>query len=272
MGINTPVVDRVPTYPGRVRLVPVSGQANTYDMARADQPVAEGTPINKNLLDQKAYTLTQAVTVYVSTSGNDSTGDGTSGKPYKTINKALSTIPKNLGGFSATLNIAAGTYEEVVLVSEFHGGDIIFGGTAGAVVTVKRLIVVRSQLGINNIAFTVWAGEFIGIDLSRDALLVANTAVLIRSATNGLHAQTGGTAIFNAGIEINNCTSAAVRIGSMAKVYATALAGGGSALGISADTGAVFSYASGTINATTATRTATGGRILSGSQTSIPNY
>lgn len=43
--------DRVPTYPGRVKLVPVSGQANTYDMIRADEPVVEGTLLNKaNLL------------------------------------------------------------------------------------------------------------------------------------------------------------------------------------------------------------------------------
>ena len=40
--------DRVPLYPGRVVLTPVSGQANTYDMTRADQPTQEGTPLNKS--------------------------------------------------------------------------------------------------------------------------------------------------------------------------------------------------------------------------------
>nr|DAG35497.1 MAG TPA: hypothetical protein [Bacteriophage sp.] len=39
--------DRVPLYPGRVTLTPVSGQANTYDLTRADQPTKEGTPLNK---------------------------------------------------------------------------------------------------------------------------------------------------------------------------------------------------------------------------------
>ena len=39
--------DRVPLYPGRVTLTPVSGQANTYDLTRADQPTQEGTPLNK---------------------------------------------------------------------------------------------------------------------------------------------------------------------------------------------------------------------------------
>lgn len=42
--------DRVPLYPGRVKLTPVSGQENTYDMVRADQPTQEGTPLNKATL------------------------------------------------------------------------------------------------------------------------------------------------------------------------------------------------------------------------------
>ena len=42
--------DRVPLYPGRVTLTPVTGQANTYDMVRADQPTQEGTPLNKATL------------------------------------------------------------------------------------------------------------------------------------------------------------------------------------------------------------------------------
>lgn len=42
--------DRVPRYPGRVKLTPVSGQANVYDMTRADSPTQEGDPINKSTL------------------------------------------------------------------------------------------------------------------------------------------------------------------------------------------------------------------------------
>lgn len=51
--------DRTPRYPGRVHLTPVSGQANTYDLTRADSPIEEGTPINKQTLltDETAYLL-----------------------------------------------------------------------------------------------------------------------------------------------------------------------------------------------------------------------
>lgn len=40
--------DRVPLYPGRVKLNPVSGQENTYDMVRADAPTQVGTPLSKD--------------------------------------------------------------------------------------------------------------------------------------------------------------------------------------------------------------------------------
>lgn len=42
--------NREPTYPGRVTLTPVAGLANTYDMDRADQPLQQGTPLNKATL------------------------------------------------------------------------------------------------------------------------------------------------------------------------------------------------------------------------------
>lgn len=42
--------DRIPLYPGRVKLTPVSGVQDTYDMVRADQPQQEGTPLNKSTL------------------------------------------------------------------------------------------------------------------------------------------------------------------------------------------------------------------------------
>ena len=50
--------DRVPLYPGRVTLTPVFGQANTFDLVRADQPTQEGTPLNKaNLLKDATAAL-----------------------------------------------------------------------------------------------------------------------------------------------------------------------------------------------------------------------
>ena len=47
----TNIKNRVPTYPGRVKLLPVEGQAGIYTMTRADEPTEPGTAVNKALLD-----------------------------------------------------------------------------------------------------------------------------------------------------------------------------------------------------------------------------
>lgn len=50
--------DRISLYPGRVTLTAVAGQANTYDMERADSPTQEGTALNKaNLLKDSTAAL-----------------------------------------------------------------------------------------------------------------------------------------------------------------------------------------------------------------------
>ena len=42
--------DRTPLYPGRVKLVPVEGHTNVYDMTREDSPTKPGTPLSKATL------------------------------------------------------------------------------------------------------------------------------------------------------------------------------------------------------------------------------
>lgn len=49
--IERDIKDRVPTYAGRVKLTPVDGQPDTYDVERADEPTEEGTPLDKATLD-----------------------------------------------------------------------------------------------------------------------------------------------------------------------------------------------------------------------------
>lgn len=49
--IEKTFVDRVPRYPGRVKLTPVPGAENTYTLERADNPTNPGTPIDKAAFD-----------------------------------------------------------------------------------------------------------------------------------------------------------------------------------------------------------------------------
>lgn len=49
---------------------------------------------------------------YVATSGNDTTGDGSSGAPWATVQKAIDTLTGkyDFAGFTGTVNVANGTY------------------------------------------------------------------------------------------------------------------------------------------------------------------
>lgn len=64
------------------------------------------------------------MTVYVATTGSDTTGDGSSLKPFKTIQHAIDTLPKNLGDFRASIFISDGTYDEDVQIVGFCSGEI----------------------------------------------------------------------------------------------------------------------------------------------------
>lgn len=69
-------------------------------------------------------TLTSDITLYVSPSGSDETGTGTSVNPLKTIQRAINMVPKDLGSFVCTINVASGTYNEDVYIRGFHNGSI----------------------------------------------------------------------------------------------------------------------------------------------------
>lgn len=81
--------DRVPTYPGRVKLTPVAGQENTYDMTMADEPTQEGTPPTKaNLLS-----------------------DATIGKILQNLGASVTTPNEALNALAyAPVNISTGSY------------------------------------------------------------------------------------------------------------------------------------------------------------------
>lgn len=64
------------------------------------------------------------VAYYVATTGSDTTGDGSSGNPFKTVQHAIDILPKNLGGRDATITMADGTYNEDISIVGFSGGAL----------------------------------------------------------------------------------------------------------------------------------------------------
>lgn len=95
------VLDRVPTHPGRVKLIPVAGQANTYDMVRADEPVVEGTPINKLLFDSLVSVAEATLMVSGWTLGVDGRYKQTISVPPVQANSKIVIVDCNLNADDA---------------------------------------------------------------------------------------------------------------------------------------------------------------------------
>lgn len=269
MAVLTPVEDRVSTYPGRVKMTPVSGQTNVYDMVRADDPVQEGTPLNKALLDQKAYTLTRDVTVYVSLSGDDASGDGSSAAPFASIQAAVNALPKCLGGYTARIDITAGTYNERVTVDGFYGGDLIIG-EAGRTVVVRGFSIDNSSTVTLNIPNLTWVSGFSGtiLRLGNGSTVILGSSMTVRceNSTEVGVGVTYSSRLVGGTLTVMNCTQTAIRATYGANVALATITGSGNTnMGMLAELGAIISYGTSNLTSTNGSASRTGGRILTGS-------
>ena len=269
MTLKTQVIDRIPTYPGRVTMTPVTGQTNTYDLARADSPIEEGTPINKALFDQKAYTLTESVTVYVSgASGSDVTGDGTATAPYATIQKAIDELPKCLGSYHALIDIAAGTYEERVTIDGFYGGRLTIGAN-DRTVTVRGISVQSSaavRINVSNITYSAnYAGTLLYAGFGSNVTIMRGVTFRGEAAAvNGIGA-TQGSVINAPGVTVAFLSFAGACILATAGstiALETVEGNSNTSYGLRAERGAVISYMTRNLTATAGDSSIAGGRIL----------
>lgn len=270
-------VDRVATHPGRVKLTPVTGKTNTYDMVRADEPTVVGTPVNAANLNAMLQTagLDVGKTVYVAESGSDSTGDGSSTNPYATIFKAISEIPQNLNGYSATIHISAGDYNENVALYGFHGGSLYLKSDGNnATVNINSFQASDSaSIRIQDMMLVVnGAVSGTGISLTNSVLITDGTIELTGANTYGFYANRNSSAQIGT-LRVNNTTGVCVVSNGCSSVFMGTVSGSNnSGIGVGSLSGSILAYEQNTITVPTKFYTYSGGRIYSGSQTSIPNY
>lgn len=265
-------VDRVPTRANRVLVTPENGGTPYYaTITRADEPSVVGTPVNAANLNamQDGIGLSANKNIYVATTGSDVAGTGSQANPYATINYALSTIPKNLNGFTATIHVAAGTYADAVFVRDFGNGMIRFSGTAGAVVIVPGLTFTNTEYAeINNITFSVSNSNFYAYSSS----VRIESPFAANAGTYGVYANHGSCLIFLNTVTVTGATDSAITATNCSSVYVEDLAGDNS-IAFVASRGAICSF---NTNGSTSSRAKyfveKGGRVYSGAQTSLPNY
>lgn len=157
--------------------VPVAGESTKTFLGKVKKFIEDfnGTYLNAN------------VSYYVSPTGSD-TNTGTSTSPFKTIKYALSTIPRDLGGYTATIYLADGIYDETVDIRGFSGGtvDIRSLGSPEALNTVckvRKITVFYCSAKINIFGLYMTQTDDIAIDTYGCSIMYIRHCQAIESAT-----------------------------------------------------------------------------------------
>ena len=210
----------------------------------------------------------QNATIYVSTSGNNASGDGSESAPFATIQHAIDSIPKNLNNREITINVASGTYSENIEVSGFYGGTLRF--SLGAV-AVKSFVLYETDVIINGTSLTLNAsGNVYGFRCHRGANAIFQCALTVNGSTNGIFVSYGSRFSCR-NVTVNSCTNAVV-CNYAAHLYIGTLSGSKNNNGVSVAAGIASLESVDSAMASTLYTTTAGGRIFTGSQASVPAY
>lgn len=273
MALKIDVNDRVPTYPGRVTLTPVEGLNHTYDMLRADEPLVDGTPINKELFDNKAYTLVEDSIVYVASTGDDEIGDGSVEAPFKTIQRAIDAIPKHLGGHTAEISIGSGIYAERITVDGFTSGRLVIG-TSDEVFIINGIDIINSsfvETNIYQIEKATGSTKSLFVATEGSNVLVNRNMILdgISADVMGMVAERGSRIATGTGVTItvNNC-NATIVAQLCSHVSVDNATGDGNIMGMWANQGSVVSYKSDSTLKMWSNVADSGGLVLTGQNSS----
>lgn len=222
--------------------------------------------IEGNILELYNTVKAQADTViYVNADRGNDNNPGTASAPFKTIGKALSVIPRSLGGKDVRLSIAAGRYSESVTISGFDT-PLQITGTPG------------DHVELSGLRVDGCAVSFVAIELTLNSALwvVSNAALLSDSQINmngyGVTVTYGSTMY----VEYLNCDNAsgyAITVDKCSRFFADYLDGNANANGIMCIGGSIAAYRDINMEVDGAAfTTRDGGRIYSGAQASMPSY
>ena len=138
----------------------------------------------------KIEEATSAVTIYVETTGDDDTGDGSSGKPYKTIGRALRDHPiRPL--YTRTIELGVGTFTLPYAFSSGKGpwGGVTIKGTTQTVESSETIASITTSSRDNGLILQITGAAWVvdehkgknikftsGVLNNKDGVVIKNTA------------------------------------------------------------------------------------------------
>ena len=245
-------------------------QAGDYTAAMVGAAsIGEDGKIPESQLPQ----LTSNVTLYVNASTGNDNNTGTSSKPFATIQAAVNSLPKNFGMNSARINIAAGVYEEDVVISGLFNGininnltrfmSLWISGSDGT--TIKSLQFINCScpfIFAQNIQISGGVSSAIGNAPQGTGIVVQGcrnidfNGITMTNCSNGLFVGTyfssGGSSVFLNNATISGATGTAVACTGQNKIFSLGLGGTGNTIGLAVSYGGEITTVSLTMTATTA--------------------
>jgi hypothetical protein len=190
-------------------------------------PVISLRAIYNRLLATPSQSTTNTTYYVNAATGNDSYDGLTAGTAFKTIGKAISMIPQILN-HNYTINVAAGTYNEDVVISGICGsGSITINGDS--VVSTTRTV---NSITVNNVNVFVTVTGFNLVTTTANSLTVSYSVQATFTSMNivqnalsysGLWAYSSNVSVINS--VISNKANALWSLNS--RVYATGNTGTG---------------------------------------------
>ena len=214
--------------------------------------------------------------LYVGPTGSDTTGDGTQEKPFASLIKALSVIPKDLGGQTITINVAAGTYTETnPNINDFFGGTLqIIGDTTTPPTFINRINCDNCKCKLSFKYINAKAPEdWAAFAFSRCINVEVNDCKAIATTSGkgfGIYSSFLST-VYCHNCEINNCNYGVCC--AWGDLYVSALTGSGNNYAATATQGGKIGIGTSVPGYTIAQyQTFQGGRIYRDAQINVPKY
>lgn len=199
-----------------------------------------GVSINQNVpevleISVKDQTALGNVTIYVDATDGDDANDGTHGKPFKTIQAAVDSLPKNLGGRFATIMVSDGNYLSKVSLFGFSCGRLDIRGNTitPANVIVPSVIVHGCSCSVHLTGVNV---QYVEVYDTHEFSL-GTTTLSNPTEQNGISVQNSNVSMYSVDISGCNC---AISVQRDTKLCAGGITGSGNTVGLMVNVGDAF--------------------------------
>lgn len=212
----------------------------------------------------------ESTTIYVDYRGSDETADGTTTNPYKTIQAAVNSIPKDLAGHTITISVGFGSYAERVKVANFHGGKLVIGNR-GDVFIIEGIEIDNSafvETNIYQIDKNIESSLPLFVAKNGSRVLIDSDMLIdgINQGSVGIMAENAAHIVANNNVKVTANNNGGIASATKdSTISFDTIAGSSNMVGVQASRGSIVSYRTNNASTSWGNNADSGGLVLTGS-------